>query len=86
MVGGGVAVQVLGAKIAETIRAASEADTSSAEEDPRAVRGILRISVDFLSLIERGINALSFATLETMGRKLRNSVAALFTFEEGKLP
>jgi transcriptional regulator with XRE-family HTH domain len=47
---------------------------------------LLGISVDFLSLIERGINAPSFETLETMGRKLRIPVAALFTFEGGKLP
>jgi transcriptional regulator with XRE-family HTH domain len=46
---------------------------------------LLGISVDFLSLIERGINAPSFETLEMMARKLRVSVAALFTFEEGRL-
>jgi transcriptional regulator with XRE-family HTH domain len=43
----------------------------------------LGISVDFLSLIERGRNAPSFETLESMARRLRVPVAALFTFEEG---
>lgn len=41
----------------------------------------LDISVDFLSLIERGVNAPSFETLERMARRLRLSVAELFTFE-----
>jgi transcriptional regulator with XRE-family HTH domain len=46
----------------------------------------LDISVDFLSLIERGliergINAPSFETLERMAKRLRLSVAELFTFE-----
>ena len=41
----------------------------------------LDVSVDFLSLIERGINAPSFETLERMAKRLRVSVAELFTFE-----
>lgn len=40
------------------------------------------ISVDFLSLIERGRNSPSFDNLEGMARALRLSVADLFTFEE----
>jgi transcriptional regulator with XRE-family HTH domain len=38
------------------------------------------ISVDFLSLIERGINAPSFETLEQMAKNLRVPVKALFDF------
>jgi DNA-binding XRE family transcriptional regulator len=38
------------------------------------------ISVDFLSLIERGINAPSFNTLEKIARKLRLQVSDLFAF------
>jgi transcriptional regulator with XRE-family HTH domain len=41
----------------------------------------LDTSVDFLSLIERGRNAPSFETLERMAKRLRLSVAELFTFE-----
>jgi transcriptional regulator with XRE-family HTH domain len=41
---------------------------------------VLDISVDFLSLIERGINAPSFETLEKISRRLRVPVADLFTF------
>jgi transcriptional regulator with XRE-family HTH domain len=39
------------------------------------------ISVDFLSLIERGINAPSFEALERIARRLRLPVADLFTFK-----
>jgi transcriptional regulator with XRE-family HTH domain len=39
------------------------------------------ISVDFLSLIERGRNAPSFETLETMAKRLRVPVAELFRFD-----
>jgi transcriptional regulator with XRE-family HTH domain len=38
------------------------------------------ISVDFLSLIERGINAPSFETIEQMAKSLRLPVKALFEF------
>jgi transcriptional regulator with XRE-family HTH domain len=38
------------------------------------------ISVDFLSLIERGRNAPSFETIEHMARKLRVPVMELFDF------
>lgn len=40
----------------------------------------VRISVDFLSLIERGINAPSFETMEQMAKELRMPVKALFEF------
>ena len=43
---------------------------------------MLDISVDFLSLIERGRNAPSFETLEKIAKRLRVSVAALFTFDD----
>jgi transcriptional regulator with XRE-family HTH domain len=38
------------------------------------------ISVDFLSLIERGRNAPSFETIEQMAKKLRLPVMELFDF------
>ena len=40
----------------------------------------LDISVDFLSLIERGRNAPSFETLDKIAKRLRLTVADLFTF------
>lgn len=43
----------------------------------------LDMSVDFLSLIERGRNAPSFETIEKIARRLRVRVADLFTFEAG---
>jgi len=39
------------------------------------------ISVDFLSLVERGRNAPSFETLDRIGKRLKMSVADLFTFD-----
>ena len=42
---------------------------------------VLGISVDFLSLIERGRNAPSFETLEEIAKRLRMPVAELFTFD-----
>jgi transcriptional regulator with XRE-family HTH domain len=44
----------------------------------------LNISVDFLSLVERGRNAPSFETLDRIARRLRLSVADLFTFDRNK--
>ena len=41
----------------------------------------LDISVDFLSLIERGRNAPSFETLDKIAKRLRVSVADLFIFD-----
>jgi transcriptional regulator with XRE-family HTH domain len=40
------------------------------------------ISVDFLSLIERGINAPTFETIEQIARRLGLPVKALFEFPE----
>jgi transcriptional regulator with XRE-family HTH domain len=45
---------------------------------------LVGISVDFLSLIERGINSPSFETLEQLAERLDVSVAYLFTFDEGR--
>jgi transcriptional regulator with XRE-family HTH domain len=41
---------------------------------------LVGISVDFLSLIERGVNAPSFAVLERMAGRLRLPVRELFDF------
>lgn len=40
------------------------------------------ISVDFLSLVERGINAPSFETLERLAKALDLRVQDLFDFEQ----
>jgi transcriptional regulator with XRE-family HTH domain len=42
---------------------------------------LLGISVDFLSLIERGINAPSFENLDAFAVQLKLPVSALFDFE-----
>ncbi len=47
---------------------------------------LLGISVDFLSLIERGINAPSFEKLEQIAERLGVPVAFLFTFGETYRP
>lgn len=44
---------------------------------------LLGISLDFLSLIERGVNAPSFETIERIASRLEMSVASLFTFPVG---
>jgi transcriptional regulator with XRE-family HTH domain len=41
---------------------------------------LVGISIDFLSLIERGINAPRFEVLEMMSKRLRLPVMALFEF------
>jgi transcriptional regulator with XRE-family HTH domain len=41
------------------------------------------ISVDFLSLVERGLNAPSFESLERIAKVLRLPVAQLFMFDAG---
>jgi transcriptional regulator with XRE-family HTH domain len=43
---------------------------------------LVGISVDFLSLIERGINAPSFEVLERMAQKLKLRVRDLFDFRD----
>jgi transcriptional regulator with XRE-family HTH domain len=47
---------------------------------------LVGISVDFLSLIERGRNAPSFKKLERMARGLGRPVAYLFTFDSNYKP
>jgi transcriptional regulator with XRE-family HTH domain len=42
---------------------------------------LLDISVDFLSLIERGINAPSFENLDAFSRQLKIPLSVLFDFE-----
>lgn len=44
------------------------------------------ISVDFLSLIERGRNSPRFDKLERMAKALQKPVAFLFTFDDLKSP
>ena len=41
----------------------------------------LSVSVDFLSLVERGRNAPSFETLERLSKRLKLPVAVFFTFD-----
>ena len=43
---------------------------------------LLEISVDFLSLIERGINVPSFENLEVFSTQLGISVSDLFAFDQ----
>jgi transcriptional regulator with XRE-family HTH domain len=47
---------------------------------------LLEISVDFLSLIERGINAPSFENLEIFSGQLEMPVHELFVFEGNASP
>ena len=44
----------------------------------------LGCSVEFISLVERGVNAPSVAGLETFAKILKVEVKELFTFEEKK--
>lgn len=44
---------------------------------------LVGISVDFLSLIERGINAPSFEVLDQMATRLRLPIRELFDFRKG---
>jgi transcriptional regulator with XRE-family HTH domain len=53
-------------------------DLEKSQEDFAELIGM---SVDFLSLIERGRNAPSFQTLERMATALKVPVAYLFTFD-----
>jgi transcriptional regulator with XRE-family HTH domain len=46
----------------------------------------LNLSVDFLSLVERGISAPSFETLERIAKRLKMPVADLFNFDGGSRP
>jgi transcriptional regulator with XRE-family HTH domain len=47
---------------------------------------LLEISVDFLSLIERGINAPSFENLEVFSTRIGVPVNELFVFEGNTAP
>jgi transcriptional regulator with XRE-family HTH domain len=47
---------------------------------------LLEISVDFLSLIERGINAPSFENLDVFSTQLGIPVSHLFAFDDPSLP
>ena len=47
---------------------------------------LLDISVDFLSLIERGVNAPSFENLEVFSERLGIPVSELFAFDVGSVP
>lgn len=47
---------------------------------------LLEISVDFLSLIERGVNAPSFENLEVFSGQLGISVHELFIFDDNSAP
>jgi transcriptional regulator with XRE-family HTH domain len=42
---------------------------------------VLGISVDFLSLIERGINASSFENLDAFSAQLKMPISVLFDFD-----
>lgn len=45
---------------------------------------VLGCSVEFISLVERGVNAPSVAGLEKFAKLLKVEVKELFTFEEKK--
>lgn len=45
---------------------------------------LLDCSVEFISLVERGVNAPSVAGLEKFSQVLKVEVKELFNFEEGK--
>ena len=45
---------------------------------------VLACSVEFISLVERGVNAPSVAGLEKFAKVLKIEVKELFTFEEKK--
>jgi transcriptional regulator with XRE-family HTH domain len=47
---------------------------------------LLEISVDFLSLIERGVNAPSFENLDVFAERLGIPVSELFTFDVDSVP
>lgn len=69
-------VQNLGRRIANLRRAKSLTQEQLAEA--------VGCSVEFISLVERGVNAPSVAGLETFAKVLNVEVKDLFTFEESK--
>jgi transcriptional regulator with XRE-family HTH domain len=66
----------LGKRIAELRRAKKLTQEQLAEA--------VGCSVEFISLVERGVNAPSVAGLEKFSKVLRVAVKELFTFEESK--
>jgi len=66
----------LGKRIAELRRARKLTQEQLAEA--------LDCSVEFISLVERGVNAPSVASLEKFAKILKIEVNDLFTFEEKK--
>ena len=66
----------LGKRIAELRRARKLTQEQLAEA--------LDCSVEFISLVERGVNAPSVASLEKFAKILKIEVNELFTFEEKK--
>jgi transcriptional regulator with XRE-family HTH domain len=68
----------LGRRIAELRRAGKLTQEQLAEA--------LGCSVDFISLVERGVNAPSVAGLADFSRVLKVEVRDLFTFDAGKRP
>ena len=68
----------LGQRIAELRKARQLTQTVLAKK--------IGCSVEFISLVERGVNAPSVAGLEKFARVLKVEVADLFTFERMKRP
>lgn len=68
----------LGRRIAELRRANKQTQEQFAEA--------VGCSVEFVSLVERGVNAPSVANLERFADALRVEVKELFTFREGNQP
>jgi len=66
----------LGKRIAELRRARKLTQEQLAEA--------LDCSVEFISLVERGVNAPSVASLEKFAKILKIEINELFTFEEKK--
>lgn len=66
----------LGQKVAELRRARKLTQEQMAEE--------LGCSVEFISLVERGVNAPSIAGVEKFAKVLKVQVRDLFTFDEKK--
>jgi transcriptional regulator with XRE-family HTH domain len=69
-------------KFGQRIKAIRLSQSKSQEEFAE----LLGISVDFLSLIERGINAPSFENLEAFSSQLGLSVEELFSFDSNEHP
>jgi transcriptional regulator with XRE-family HTH domain len=71
---------VLQRKLGQRIAALRKARKLTQEQLAEAVG----CSVEFISLVERGVNAPSVAGLEKFARVLKVEVRELFTFEEKK--